>query len=46
MIQEPLNFPKYVYGVDRNPNAKTIMPEILEMMVKTLKSHEEDEIIK
>jgi carbonic anhydrase/acetyltransferase-like protein (isoleucine patch superfamily) len=45
-MQEPLNFPKYVYGVDRNPNTKTIMPEILEMMVKALKSHEEDEIIK
>jgi carbonic anhydrase/acetyltransferase-like protein (isoleucine patch superfamily) len=45
-MQEPLNFPKYVYGVDRNPNTKTIMPEILEMMVKALKSHEKDEIIK
>jgi len=44
-IQKPLNFPEFVYGVDRKPEGQTIMPEIMEMMVRTLKSHREDEII-
>ncbi len=44
-IQKPLNFPKFVYGIDRKPEGQTIMPEITEMMVKALKSHNEDEIV-
>jgi carbonic anhydrase/acetyltransferase-like protein (isoleucine patch superfamily) len=44
-IQKPLDFPKCVYGVERNPNGQTNMPEIMEMMTKTLKSHQDDEII-
>ncbi|MFZ5642145.1 MAG: gamma carbonic anhydrase family protein [Bacillota bacterium] len=43
--QKPLNFPKYVYGVERKPDGETIMPEISEMMVRVLKSHIEDEIV-
>lgn len=44
-IQKPLNFPKFVYGVDRKPEGQTIMPEITEMMVNVLKSHKDDEIV-
>lgn len=43
-IQKPLDFPKYVYGVDRNHTGQTIMPEIMEIMTKALKSHQDDEI--
>jgi carbonic anhydrase/acetyltransferase-like protein (isoleucine patch superfamily) len=43
-IQKPLNFPKYVYGVDRSSNDQ-MMPEIMEMMTKALKAHQDDEII-
>jgi carbonic anhydrase/acetyltransferase-like protein (isoleucine patch superfamily) len=44
-IQKPLNFPKFVYGVDRKPEGQTIMPEIMKMMSDTLKSHKNDKII-
>lgn len=44
-VQKPLNFPKYVYGVDRNLTGQTMMPEIMEMMTKALKLHQDDEII-
>ena len=44
-IQKPLNFPKYVYGVDRKPNGETIMPQIMENMVGYLKAHKDDTII-
>ncbi|GBF35242.1 carbonic anhydrase/acetyltransferase isoleucine patch superfamily-like protein [Desulfocucumis palustris] len=44
-IQKPLNFPKFVYGVDRKPDGQTIMPEITKMMVKALKAHEKDELV-
>lgn len=45
-IQKPLNFPKFVYGIDRKLDGEGIMPEIMEMMTSTLKSHEEDIVIK
>jgi carbonic anhydrase/acetyltransferase-like protein (isoleucine patch superfamily) len=45
-IQKPLNFPKYVYGVDRKDNGESIMPEIMEMMSKVLETHKDDEIVK
>jgi carbonic anhydrase/acetyltransferase-like protein (isoleucine patch superfamily) len=45
VIQEPLNFPKSVYGVDRKPNNDPIMPEIMKMMTNTLESHKDDTII-
>jgi carbonic anhydrase/acetyltransferase-like protein (isoleucine patch superfamily) len=44
--QKPLNFPQYVYGVDRNPAGQTMMAKIMEMMTKALMSHQDDEIIK
>jgi len=44
-IQKPLNFPKYVYGIDRKNNGESNMPEIMEMMTNALNSHSNDEII-
>jgi carbonic anhydrase/acetyltransferase-like protein (isoleucine patch superfamily) len=41
-IQEPLNFPKSVYGVDRDSVAGTIMPEIVDAMVNALGTHRTD----
>ena len=43
-IQKPLNFPKYVYGVDRE-DGQNNMPEIMKMMTTSLKSHKDDTII-
>ncbi len=45
MIQEKLNFPLSVYGVDRNGDGESIMPAIMEYMSNRLKSHKEDEVI-
>lgn len=40
--QKPLNFPGYVYGVERRPDGGTIMPKIMGMMTKALESHKND----
>lgn len=45
-VQEPLNFPKFVYNVDRKPGGEGIMPEIMMKMTNTLKTHKEDTEIK
>jgi len=44
-LQKPLNFPEYVYGVDRKANGESNMPEILKIMTDSLKSHSDDEVI-
>ncbi len=44
-IQKELNFPKFVYGIDRKENGESIMPEIMYMMTDVLKSHCKDEVI-
>lgn len=44
-VQKPLNFPQFVYGVDRKPEGQSNMPEIMEMMVNALKPHTEDDIV-
>ncbi|MFL0195878.1 hypothetical protein ACJDU8_09925 [Clostridium sp. WILCCON 0269] len=44
-IQESLNFPRYVYGVDRELEAENTMPEIMKMMTNALRMHKDDEII-
>jgi hypothetical protein len=44
-IQEPLNFPKYVYGVDRAPPGKSSMREIAQKRSKMLASHSKDAIV-
>ena len=43
-IQKPLNFPKYVYGVDRAPPRKSNMREITQKRSKGLASHSKDVI--
>ena len=45
-IQAPLNFPKYVYGVDRAPRGKSNMREIAEGRSKVLASHNRDVVVK
>jgi carbonic anhydrase/acetyltransferase-like protein (isoleucine patch superfamily) len=44
-IQKPLNFPKYVYGVDRPPEGQTNMPEITKRYSRIFIKHKDDEII-
>lgn len=44
-IQKPLDFPKYVYGVDRELETKNTMHEVIKMMTNTLKTHSDDTII-
>lgn len=44
-VQKPLNFPLYVYGVDRRADGESNMPEIMEHMVERLGTHADDELI-
>lgn len=44
-IQKPLNFPKYVYGVDRELEGENTMHEIMQTMTNVLQSHVDDKII-
>jgi carbonic anhydrase/acetyltransferase-like protein (isoleucine patch superfamily) len=44
-IQKPLNFPKSVYGVDRDPEGKTVLPAITELLSRVYKSHMDDTVI-
>ena len=43
--QKPLNFPKFVYGVDRPDKGQTIMPEITKRYSKIFREHKDDETI-
>lgn len=43
--QKPLNFPGFVYGVERKPEGGTNMPEIMEKMTEQLKSHQDDTVL-
>lgn len=43
--QEPLNFPKSVFGVDRPPPGETNMPEITRRYGRLLRRHRADRII-
>ena len=44
-IQKPLNFPRYVYGVDRAPLGKSNMRQITRKRSEALASHRKDTII-
>lgn len=44
-ILKSLNFPKYVYGVDREIEAENTMHKVMEMMTEALKTHNDDTII-
>ena len=44
-IQMPLNFPKFVYGVDRAPEGQTNMREITKHRSEALASHKNDKVL-
>ena len=44
-IQKQMNFPLFVYGVERKESGESIMPEITEMMSIALEKHMNDEVI-
>ncbi len=41
-IQEPLNFPRTVFGFERAPTGETIMPELTRRYTKALGKHQGD----
>ena len=45
-VQEPLNFPEFVYGIERIPELETLMPSIAVLYRKQLGTHKEDKILK
>jgi carbonic anhydrase/acetyltransferase-like protein (isoleucine patch superfamily) len=44
-VQEPLNFPRSVFGLDRPAEGETIMPELTERYSRALASYRDDEIL-
>jgi carbonic anhydrase/acetyltransferase-like protein (isoleucine patch superfamily) len=44
-IQEPLNFPREVFGLERAPIGETIMPELTRRYARFLSKHLEDAIL-
>lgn len=44
-IQKALNFPQYVYGVDRELEGENTMHEIMKYMTNNLKGHMEDKLL-
>jgi carbonic anhydrase/acetyltransferase-like protein (isoleucine patch superfamily) len=44
-IQEPLNFPRTVFGLERAPAGETIMPELTRRYARALEKHREDKIL-
>lgn len=44
-VQEPLNFPKEVFGLERASSGETIMPEVTRRYTKALSKHLEDQIL-
>lgn len=44
-IQEPLNFPRTVFGLERPPDGETIMPEMTTRYARALGKHFEDELL-
>ena len=44
-IQEPLNFPKEVFGIDRPGPGETRMPEIMARYCRALSRHRDDRIL-
>jgi hypothetical protein len=44
-IQEPLNFPRTVFGLERPPVGETIMPELTRRYTRALDRHGNDRIL-
>ena len=41
-IQKPLDFPSFVFGLDRPPEGETIMPELCRRFAAALRKHADD----
>jgi hypothetical protein len=44
-IQKALDFPRYVFGVERPAAGESIMPQVMPRYAKALQSHREDQVI-
>lgn len=44
-IQEPLDFPREIFGLDRPPTGETILPELTRRFAKALGQHKDDKIL-
>ncbi len=44
-IQEPLDFPREVFGLERAPAGETIMPELMQRYTRFLAKHRDDRVI-
>lgn len=44
-IQEPLNFPRTVFGLERAPAGETIMPELTRRYARALERHKRDRVL-
>ncbi len=44
-IQQPLNFPREVWGVERSPDGASIMPQIMSRYTRALERHRDDTIL-
>jgi carbonic anhydrase/acetyltransferase-like protein (isoleucine patch superfamily) len=44
-IQEPLDFPKTVFGLERPPTGETIMPQLTSRYAQALDRHHSDQIL-
>lgn len=44
-IQEPLNFPRQIFGLERPPSGETIMPELTRRYTKFLSQHKMDRVL-
>jgi carbonic anhydrase/acetyltransferase-like protein (isoleucine patch superfamily) len=45
-VQEPLNFPEFVYGIEQTPKLEAIMPTITVQYRRQLGAHKGDKILK
>jgi len=44
-IQKSLDFPRYVFGVERPPQEQSIMPQVMPRYAKALQNHRDDRIV-
>jgi len=44
-VQEPLDFPKTVFGVDRPPLGESLMPDVMPRYAAILSRHKDDEVL-
>jgi hypothetical protein len=44
-IQEPLDFPREIFGLERPPAGETIMPELTRRYTRALAKHQEDRVL-